>query len=495
MSHLRHAAPREGAQAEGTKAVTRLASLSVSLGLLGGCATVDPGPAFVDVQKEVQARTGQRTEWARDATGQTPIQQAVKQLLQDELTVDDAVGVALLNNASLQATFEEVGLSQADLAQASRIENPTFSGFTRFGGDPSGVNYELSLVQNVFDILVQPLRKNVAAAALEQTKLRVANEVLSLAAEVKEASFTLQARQQLVARLRLVMDVTETAASFARKQRQAGTIDDLALENQLALHRQSKVEVALAEAEVRSDRERLNRLLGLWGADTAWRMASELPALPEQEIPQEGLESLAVARRQDLQAARWGVDLVGRALALKRNTRFFPVGIDFGINTEKEIDGGRVTGPELSLQLPIFDTGKASIARLEAEHRRAQRQLEALAVHARSEVRETRDQMLASRDRATYYGQVLLPQRVRILDLTIRRYNAMFKGAYDLLLAKQAHVEAERAHVEAQRDYWISRARLERALGGALPADASSGAKGATGAPPESSPVAAKEQP
>ncbi len=343
---------------------------------------------------------------------------------------------------------------------------------------------------DVFDILIQPIRKNVAAAALEQTKLRVASEVLSLAAEVKEAFFTLQARQQLVTRLRLVMDVTQTAASFARKQREAGTIDDLALENQLALHRQSKVEVALAEAEVRSDRERLNRLLGLWGADTTWRIASQLPELPQQEIPLKGLESLAVAQRQDLQAARWGVDLVGRALALKRNTRFFPVGINVGINTEKDVVGERVTGPELSLQLPIFDTGAASIARLQSEHRRAQRQLEALAVNARSEVRETRDRMLAARDRATYYGQVLLPQRVRILDLTIRQYNAMFKGAYDLLLAKQAHVEAERAHVEAQRDYWIARARLERALGGALPADGPGGAKGAAGAAPSSSPVA-----
>jgi cobalt-zinc-cadmium efflux system outer membrane protein len=45
----------------------------------------------------------------------------------------------------------------------------------------------------------------------------------------------------------------------------------------------------------------------------------------------------------------------------------------------------------------------------------------------------------------------------------------MFKGAFDLLLAKQAEVEAEKAHVEAWRDYWIAKADLERALGGALP--------------------------
>ena len=44
----------------------------------------------------------------------------------------------------------------------------------------------------------------------------------------------------------------------------------------------------------------------------------------------------------------------------------------------------------------------------------------------------------------------------------------MFKGAYDLLQAKQAEVAAERGRLGAWRDYWIARARLERAVGGAL---------------------------
>jgi outer membrane protein, heavy metal efflux system len=53
----------------------------------------------------------------------------------------------------------------------------------------------------------------------------------------------------------------------------------------------------------------------------------------------------------------------------------------------------------------------------------------------------------------------------------------MFKGAYDLLLAKQAEVEAEKANLNAWRDYWIARARLERALGGALPTAAAAPAE------------------
>jgi cobalt-zinc-cadmium efflux system outer membrane protein len=443
--------------------------LSAPVLALAACASVNPGPSFQEVRKTVSDRTGGAPSWARSAPEAEAVDGAVTELLKEDLTPQTAVRVALLNNPSLQASFEGIGVSQADLVQAGLVANPGFDGLARGAKGLPGTNVELALVQDVFDVFMAPLRKKVAAAELEQAKLRVAHQALGLAADVKTAYFTLQARQQLVRRLRLILDLARTAAELAARQHEAGTIADLQLENQIALHRQSKVDVAVAEAAIRADRERLNRLLGVWGTKAAWRIGDDLPPIPDQEIALDGLERLAIVQRQDLGAARGAVDQVGRALALKKKTRFFPVGINVGIDTEKDLSGQRVTGPSLSLQLPIFDTGRASIARLEAEHRRAQRQLEALAVDARSEVREARDRMLAARDLAAYYGSVLLPQRVRILELTLQYYNAMFKGAYDLLQAKQAEVEAEKAFVEAWRDYWIARTDLERALGGALP--------------------------
>ena len=44
----------------------------------------------------------------------------------------------------------------------------------------------------------------------------------------------------------------------------------------------------------------------------------------------------------------------------------------------------------------------------------------------------------------------------------------MLKGAYDLLLAKQNEIAAERSYIESWRDYWVARAELERAVGGDL---------------------------
>lgn len=441
---------------------------ALSASVLVGCASVDPRPAFVDVDKRVRDRAGQGALWARTVAEGEAVARAVQELLRDELTVDAAVRIALISNRALQATFEELGIAQADLAQAGLVSNPGFSASARYTGHLPGANTEFSLIQDVLDVITRPQRKRIGAAQLEQTKLRVGAEVLDLIGEVKIAYYTLQARQQLVGRLELILEINRAAAEFAKKQHEAGTLNDLDLANQQALYSQSRVDLALEQARVRADREKLNRLLGLWGADTSWRVPSRLPEIPEEEVPLKHLESLAIGQRPDVGAARWGVDVIGRALALKRGTRYFPVGINVGVDTERDILGERVTGPTLALQLPIFDTGRASIARLEAQHIQAQRQLEALAINVRSEVREARDLIVAARDLARYYGQVLLPQRVQILDLTLRLHNMMLKGAYDLLLAKQGEVATERAYVEAWRDYWIARTQLERAVGGRL---------------------------
>src|SRR2546425_7146830 len=169
-------------------------SIMVALTALGaaGCASVNPAPAFRDVQQTVAGRTGQRVEWMQPP--ETPT-------LPDNLTTDAAVAFALRNNRTLQATLEEIGISQAELAQATRLKNPEFAASWRFPDQPPlAANTEYSIAQDFLDLIILPLRKKVAAQQLEQTKARVAHEVLKLVADVKGAFYTLQGRQQLIDR-------------------------------------------------------------------------------------------------------------------------------------------------------------------------------------------------------------------------------------------------------------------------------------------------------
>ncbi len=284
---------------------------------------------------------------------------------------------------------------------------------------------------------------------------------------MQTAFYTFQAREQFIKRLNTVVEINEAAADLSKRQHDAGNINDLDLFNQQTAYSQSRLDLARETVQMRADRERVNRLLGLWGKQTDWKAAEGLPALPEKELRLENLESLGVSQRLELAASRIQMQSVAGALQLKSKSRFFP-GAQIGVDTERDTSGQRVTGPTLSLELPIFDQGQSALARLAAQYRQAQRKFEALAVNVRSEIREARDTLIASRDASAYYEKVLLPQRQRILHETLLQYNAMQKGNYELLAAKERELAAERGYVEALRDYWIARAELEKAVGGKL---------------------------
>jgi hypothetical protein len=83
----------------------------------------------------------------------------VAQLLSRPLGAEEAVQIALLNNAGLQASFQELGLAEADLVQASRLPNPGFSMLRARRGDE--IKIEQTLTFNVLSLLAVPLATRV----------------------------------------------------------------------------------------------------------------------------------------------------------------------------------------------------------------------------------------------------------------------------------------------------------------------------------------------
>ena len=432
--------------------------------VFAGCASTNPGPAFNDVDKTVLTRLGQSVQW-QNTNG---VAQTVATLLQTNLIAQSAVTIALLNNKSLQAEFGEIGISQAELAQAARLHNIELFGSWRFPNrPPSAVDAEYSATADFLDLLTLPARKKIAAQNLEQTKQQVAGKVLQLAAETQAQFYDLQAKLELVKRLETIVAANDVAADFAQRQYDAGDITDLELHNQQAQAMQSHLDLMNAKAETLAQREQLNRLLGLSGDQINWQIADELPSLPDKELPLENLELLAVNQRLDLAAARNQIEAIATALRLEKKVRFIPVAA-LGVDTERTPDGQRVTGPTLDLEIPIFDQGQPAVAKLVAEFQQAKDNYDALEVNIRSEVREARNALLAAREAVEFSENNLLPSQQTILKETLLQYNAMQKNSFDLAFAKEREQNAEQSSIEALRDYWIARVELERAVGGRL---------------------------
>ena len=449
--------------------MTPKAATSVLALLVAGCASASPKPAFRDTANLVETRTGRRIAWNQGGDDDAAVSKRVHDLLSHELTVEAAIQVALLNNKTVQATYEDLSVAQADLVQAGLLQNPVFGAGIVFPvAGTASTGGSLSVSQDFLSVFLLAARKKVAAAQLRATKLRVANAVLLMTFEVESAFYDLGAAQQIAAMRKTILEAGDAAVELARRQHDAGNISDLDLVNQEALYEQVRADLVRSDADVVVARETLTRLLGAGEADATYRIGNKLPELPPGEVGLEHLESLAVGRRLDLAATHEEADAVFHALALAKNYRWLG-STSVGGGYERSPEGFSVAGPSVGLEVPLFDQKQAVIARLEGQLRAALGREAALAVDVRSEVRAARARVLAMRALVERYASVVVPLRERAVALSQEQYNAMLLGTYQLLQTKQNEVNAYRELIEAVRDYWTARADLERATGGTVP--------------------------
>ncbi|HWO08637.1 MAG TPA: hypothetical protein VNN80_04135, partial [Polyangiaceae bacterium] len=112
------------------------------LPLAFAAACVPQNAGYDDVQNVV-SRTGHEVRWRQlDRVGK--LDKEASAILAAPLTADGAVKLALLNNAELQALFEELGMARGDLIQALRLPNPSAEGGLQYE-DAGAPDVELTL--------------------------------------------------------------------------------------------------------------------------------------------------------------------------------------------------------------------------------------------------------------------------------------------------------------------------------------------------------------
>ncbi len=435
-----------------------------------GCASVPAEAGFPDVQALAQERVGVRLHWIRGTPEDAEVDKKVRELLAGPLTVDAAVQIALLNNRALQATYEDLGIAQAELVQAGLLRNPVFSGAVRFPtGSEGTTNFEFDLLGSFLELLFLPARKQVAALEFEEVKFRVTHAVLNLAAETRSAYFAAIAARQVADMRKLVAQSAEASAEFAKRLHDAGNLSELNMTLERTSFEQARVVWSRAESAVVERRERLTRLMGLWGEGANWKAPERLPDVPAEELALDRAEGLAISRRLDFKASLREVQVVAASLGLAQRERWFGGDVELGAAAQKESNGDWAVGPALSVQIPVFDQGQARIARGIALLRQREHRLTSLAVDIRSQVRSLRDRLMRERYLIEHYLKVIIPLRERAVALMQERYNFMLAGTPELLEAKSREFDSYQAYIEAVRDYWVTRSEFIHAIGGSVP--------------------------
>jgi outer membrane protein TolC len=242
-------------------------------------------------------------------------------LLAEPLDADAAVRVALLNNRELRAQLRELGIARGRLIQARQVANPIFEVESL---PERNTAFELRVEYDLTSLVLAPLRAKAAAADLQAARLDVAGDVVRLGYEVRSAYYTLQAAEQRLAIAQRALDAFAASRDAAAALLAAGSISALDASSQIAAFEKARVTVAQIELDVTAQRERMQRLLGLHGEDTAWNIRGEMAPVPDASPLADEPETRVVQASLELAAMRSRLEAIARRTRLSRTQGWLP---------------------------------------------------------------------------------------------------------------------------------------------------------------------------
>ena len=444
----------------------RLSLILPTLATLSGCVgfSADGGTDSV----RARALSEERAEPAKinSEAAETSAAERSRALLRRPLSADAAVRVAFLRNKGLQAAYNDLGISEAKYVEASLPPNPSFSLLDI--RNAVALDIERRLAADVLALATLPARQEIAAADWESAKLAAAAATLRLATDVRRQYGRAVAARASARALVEARASAETTADLARKLGETGALNKLDQSREFAFYADLSAELAKARTQEKVEKERLTRLLGLWGRDVDFVLPANLPPLPRGIGGLALLERTAMTRRIDIAMARGELDRVAKQYSLTSATRYVNA-LELSAAENVTLSGPdkeRLDGLEVKLEIPLFDWGAARAREAEETYMRAANRLAEKAVNGRSEVREAYLAYPGAFDVARLYESKVLPLRQHIQDESLLHYNGMLTDLFSLLQDARARLASQAAALDARRDFWLAETDLHAALNG-----------------------------
>ena len=393
----------------------------------------------------------------------------IKDLLKNGLTRKEAIRISLLNNQTLQATLESLGIARADVIQAGLYTNPQLGTLFRFPtSGATGTNAELDLFFRISDLWNIPLRRKVAEVEALRTTQLVVQEILQTAASARDAFDDLLLQRAMLQFMTGNVELFQTTVQELKVRFHAGLVNDLDIylaENVLF---EGQVELAKIQSNLITAHARLIETLGLDPlTNSKIEVRGNLENMPMRYLSPEQGWQLAQQQRIDLQLNRLQIKQTRRILELQKARVFGDVGL--GGNYTRELDRVRSAGPLLVLQIPLFNQNQGGIARAEFQIRQAQKHLRATELAAKQEIQSLLGELKFHETHAQLFRDKMLVAQQKALSYVERFYSTMQLNSIFLIEARRRILDTQRGYFQALRMYRQTESRLQVALGGELP--------------------------
>lgn len=421
---------------------------------IGGCQTTDVLPSRSDVAANIENRFGAGISDSLEP-GEVLVPPGVN--FDDGISDDEAVSVALWNNAALQEVLAELGISNAQLLDAGLISDPQLVMLFPLGPK----QLELTAFQSIDVLWLQPIRIRAATLDLDRVSRVMVQSGLDVIRDVRVAHANLQLAQQQSELAREAEALRTEIATLGRKRLAAGDISELEVAALQIDSLQAKATAARTKQDVEIAQQRLRTLIGLtMYADQIDAASDDLLLIPIQNS--DALTNEALALRPDLRAAEIAIETTAERARLARN-QFMT--IDAVVDSNSRGRRGFEAGPGMRFTLPLFNRNRGGIAIADAQAQRADRQYVTVRDRVTLEVRTAYAQLEQAQQNLQLVRGEILPLLSQTNELARRNFENGGATYFLILQTTGQYLDARMRELQLIADLRRAIAELERSVG------------------------------
>lgn len=432
----------------------RPATLALCAAVLG-CATSPYDRAWVsgDLARRAGAPVGPRAP--ADAPS---VPRGVS--LDDGITADEAVALALWNNPRFHADLAQLGFSRADMEESGLLPNPLLTLMLPVGAHPLSFR-----VQAPLEALWQRGRRVAAARrdvervarSLVQTGLDLARDARLAHADLLLAEERLRVRAAADETLAAIIEITRIRAA-------AGDVGDAELEAARAEALTARDVSLRARADLQFARVAFRAVVGFAADERPLRAVAEPPATDAPAEPVADVVRFALTARPDLRAAGLAVEAAAARAGWERS-RIVSFTAALDAVTLSPVDG-LALGPGVIAPLPIFHFNQGAIGRAEAEIEQASWRAIALRQQVVTDVSQAHAQLLQARESLARWRAEVLPSLERSVQYGTGQFTAGEASYLAVLDATRRAIDGRLRVAELESDVRRALAQRDRSAGG-----------------------------
>lgn len=389
-----------------------------------------------------------------------------------QISLEDAIRLALTNSPSIRATRTQIAQSQAQETTADFRPNPVLSWDAQFIPIFSPGQFTTNTLNNIqqFDVGVsyliergkkRPARYRAAVGQTAVTRAQVKDAERSLAFNVAQQFINALLAQSTLQFAQQDLSSFENTVRISEERYRVGDISEGDLLKIKLQMLQFQTDVSAARVALVQAFAALRQLIGYEALPANFQLLGDLTYEPFTSSLDQ-LNTVARRERADLAAAREGITAAQSQITLAKADA--KQDLNAGINFS-HVSGVSGTSLFFNIPLPVFNRNQGEIARTRSALEQSQF-LETVAEQSvLTDVRNAYESATTNQEVAKLYVSGYLKQAQDSRDITNYAYNRGGVSLLDLLDAERSYRATELAYRQTLANYMISLEQVKQAIG------------------------------